>query len=56
MKLTSYYVMLSCLMEMGVDATKIIKDQYPTVEIILLTAYGNIPDGVQAIKMAHLII
>lgn len=34
----------------GVDATKIIKDQYPTVEIILLTAYGNIPDGVQAIK------
>lgn len=34
----------------GVDLTKIIKDKYPTVEIILLTAYGNIPDGVQAIK------
>lgn len=34
----------------GVDATKIIKDKYPTVEIILLTAYGNIPDGVQAMK------
>lgn len=34
----------------GVDLTKIIKEKYPTVEIILLTAYGNIPDGVQAIK------
>lgn len=34
----------------GVEATKIIKEKYPTVEIILLTAYGNIPDGVQAIK------
>lgn len=34
----------------GVDLTKTIKDKYPTIEIILLTAYGNIPDGVQAIK------
>ncbi|HRP90721.1 MAG TPA: sigma-54 dependent transcriptional regulator [Edaphocola sp.] len=34
----------------GVNATKIIKEKFPTVEIILLTAYGNIPDGVQAIK------
>lgn len=34
----------------GVDSTKIIKDKYPCLEIILLTAYGNIPDGVQAIK------
>lgn len=34
----------------GVDATKTIKEKYPSVEIILLTAYGNIPDGVQAIK------
>ena len=34
----------------GVEATKIIKEKYPTIEIILLTAYGNIPDGVQAIK------
>ncbi len=34
----------------GVDVTKIIKEKFPTVEIILLTAYGNIPDGVQAIK------
>ena len=34
----------------GVEATKNIKDKYPVIEIILLTAYGNIPDGVQAIK------
>lgn len=34
----------------GVDTAKVIKNQYPEVEVILLTAYGNIPDGVQAIK------
>lgn len=34
----------------GVEATKLIKEKQPSVEIILLTAYGNIPDGVQAIK------
>lgn len=34
----------------GVDITKKIKDEYPFTEVILLTAYGNIPDGVQAIK------
>jgi DNA-binding NtrC family response regulator len=34
----------------GVEFSKKIKDKYPLVEIILLTAYGNIPDGVQAIK------
>lgn len=34
----------------GVEATKIIKDKFPALEIILLTAYGNIPDGVQAIQ------
>ncbi len=34
----------------GVDLTLNIKEKYPEVEIILLTAYGNIPDGVQAIK------
>lgn len=34
----------------GVDLSKIIKDKYPSIEIILLTAYGNIPDSVQAIK------
>lgn len=34
----------------GVDLSKEIKEKFPQVEIILLTAYGNIPDGVQAIK------
>jgi len=34
----------------GVDFTKEVKEKYPFVEVILLTAYGNIPDGVQAIK------
>ena len=34
----------------GVDACTTIKTRYPFTEIILLTAYGNIPDGVQAIK------
>lgn len=34
----------------GVDTAKIIKEKFPTVEVILLTAFGNIPDGVQAIK------
>ena len=34
----------------GVALSKIIKDKYPATEIILLTAYGNIPDSVQAIK------
>ncbi|MDF2517111.1 MAG: sigma-54-dependent Fis family transcriptional regulator [Sphingobacterium sp.] len=34
----------------GVETAKLIKERHPVVEIILLTAYGNIPDGVQAIK------
>ena len=34
----------------GVDFVKTIKNNYPAAETILLTAYGNIPDGVQAIK------
>lgn len=34
----------------GVEASGRIKEKYPFVEVILLTAYGNIPDGVQAIK------
>ncbi len=34
----------------GVDLVKIIKEKYSISEVILLTAYGNIPDGVQAIK------
>ena len=34
----------------GVDFTAEIKSKYPGIEVILLTAYGNIPDGVKAIK------
>lgn len=34
----------------GVELSKELKKKYPFTEIILLTAYGNIPDGVQAIK------
>lgn len=34
----------------GVETSKTIKERYPSLEVILLTAYGNIPDGVQAIK------
>lgn len=34
----------------GVDFSKTIKEKYPLLEVILLTAYGNIADGVQAIK------
>jgi DNA-binding NtrC family response regulator len=34
----------------GVNLTAEIKQKYPLTEVILLTAYGNIPDGVQAIK------
>lgn len=34
----------------GVELSKAIKEKYPAIEIILLTAYGNIPDGVKAIK------
>ncbi len=34
----------------GVGFVKELKAKYPLVEIILLTAFGNIPDGVQAIK------
>lgn len=34
----------------GVDLVKEIKAKYPHIEIILMTAYGNIPDGVQAMR------
>lgn len=36
--------------ENGVILVKKVKEKYPLTEVILLTAYGNIPDGVQAIK------
>ncbi len=34
----------------GVDFVSELKKKYPLVEVILLTAYGNITDGVQAMK------
>lgn len=34
----------------GLNFSRELKEKYPVIEIILLTAYGNIPDGVQAIK------
>lgn len=34
----------------GVEFAKEVKVKYPHLEIVLLTAYGNIPDGVKAIK------
>jgi DNA-binding NtrC family response regulator len=34
----------------GVEFSRIVKEKFATVEIILLTAFGNIPDGVLAIK------
>jgi DNA-binding NtrC family response regulator len=34
----------------GIELTKEIKSKYPATEVIVLTAYGTINDGVQAIK------
>jgi len=34
----------------GVDFVTTIKPKYPSIEVILLTAYGNIADGVQAMR------
>ncbi|MEO6670822.1 MAG: sigma-54 dependent transcriptional regulator [Ferruginibacter sp.] len=34
----------------GVDFVTGLKAKYPLIEIILLTAYGNIPDAIQAMK------
>ncbi|HTL08093.1 MAG TPA: sigma-54 dependent transcriptional regulator [Chitinophagaceae bacterium] len=34
----------------GIDFTKTVKEKFPAIEIILLTAFGNIPDGVEAIQ------
>ena len=34
----------------GVDFLQTIKGSFPLVEVVLLTAFGNIPDGFQAMK------
>jgi DNA-binding NtrC family response regulator len=36
--------------ENGIELSQSIKKKFPAIEIILMTAYGNIPDSVQAIK------
>jgi len=36
--------------ENGVELLKELKEKYPVTEVILLTAYGNIPNGIRAIK------
>ena len=35
----------------GVDFVKEVRRRYPLTEIILLTAFGNVPDGVQAMRL-----
>ncbi len=35
----------------GIDFTKFIKTNYPLIEVIVLTAFGNVKDGVQAMKL-----
>lgn len=35
----------------GIEFTKYIKSAYPLVEVIVLTAFGNVKDGVQAMKL-----
>ena len=35
----------------GIDFTKFIKNSFPVVEVIVLTAFGNVKDGVQAMKL-----
>lgn len=34
----------------GIDFSRMVKERFPLLEVILLTAYGTIPDSVQAIK------
>jgi two-component system, NtrC family, response regulator len=34
----------------GIDFIQFLKQKYPQIEIILLTAYGNISDGIQSMK------
>ena len=35
----------------GIEFTKFIKSEYPLIEVIVLTAFGNIKDGVRAMKI-----
>ena len=35
----------------GIEFTKFVKNEYPLMEVIVLTAFGNIKDGVKAMKL-----
>lgn len=35
----------------GIEFTKTIKSQYPLMEVIVMTAFGNVKDGVKAMKL-----
>jgi len=35
----------------GIEFTKFIKSEYPMTEVIVLTAFGNVKDGVKAMKL-----
>lgn len=35
----------------GIDLTKFIKKEYPLIEVVVLTAFSNVKDGVQAMKL-----
>lgn len=35
----------------GIDFTKYIKKEYPLIEVVVLTAFSNVKDGVQAMKL-----
>lgn len=35
----------------GIDFTKFIRNEYQLIEVIVLTAFGNVKDGVQAMKL-----
>ncbi|WKN40895.1 sigma-54-dependent transcriptional regulator [Tunicatimonas pelagia] len=35
----------------GIDFTKYVKKEYPLIEVVVLTAFSNVKDGVQAMKL-----
>ncbi len=50
----SVYLVLTDVMlpdSNGIEFTKFIKHKYPLTEVIVLTAFGNVRDGVQAMKL-----
>lgn len=54
LKRESVYLVLTDVMlpdSNGIDFTRFIKREYPLIEVIVLTAFGNVKDGVQAMKL-----